>query len=128
MAPQDSKMPAPTPGTFFDLLVEVDGVHRGGDDVGLAVAGSHNPGNLVHELHGDTWVGGGRGSCLREASGIWEKPHVSRQGLCVTKATPELEELDQRFNLYCRKALVPAQRFLSRVLPGRHPHRPGLKI
>lgn len=42
-----------TPLTFLDLLVEVDGVHGGGDDVGLAVSGGHDPGDLVHQLHGD---------------------------------------------------------------------------
>lgn len=57
MATQEITVPATTLGTFFDLLMEVDGIHRGSDDVGLAVAGSHDPSNLIHELHGDTCEG-----------------------------------------------------------------------
>ena len=75
MAPQESKVPATTPSTFFDLLVEVDGVHRGGDNVGLAVAGSHDPGNFVHELHGDTWRGEAEGPVSGKPVGFG-KNHV----------------------------------------------------
>lgn len=41
--------------TFLDLAVEVNGVHGGCDDVGLAVAVGHDPRHLVHQLHGHTW-------------------------------------------------------------------------
>lgn len=40
--------------TSFDLVVEVDGVHGSCDYVGLAVTCGHDPGHIVHELHGDT--------------------------------------------------------------------------
>lgn len=42
--------------TFFYLAVEVNWVHGGGDDVGVAVSSSHNACNLIHQLHGHTCV------------------------------------------------------------------------
>lgn len=42
--------------TFFDLAVEVYRVHRGSDDVGVAVPGCHDACNLIHQLHGHTCV------------------------------------------------------------------------
>lgn len=40
--------------TFPDLAMEVDGIHRGSDNVGVAVPSCHNASDLIHELHGDT--------------------------------------------------------------------------
>lgn len=40
--------------TFLDLAMEVDGIHRGSDNVGSAVPSCHNAGDLIHQLHGHT--------------------------------------------------------------------------
>lgn len=56
--PKQPGRPLPLGGegsvTFSDLVVEVNGVHGSSDDVGFAVTCGHDPGHLVHELHGDT--------------------------------------------------------------------------
>lgn len=41
--------------TFLDFAVKVDGIHRRGHNVGLAVTSGHNSCHLVHQLHGHTW-------------------------------------------------------------------------
>lgn len=40
--------------TFFDLAMEVDGIHRGSDDVGVAVPSCHDASDFIHQLHGHT--------------------------------------------------------------------------
>lgn len=61
--------------TFPDFVVEIDGIHGSCDDVGLAVACSHNPGHFIHELHRDT--------CTEEghmAGESWRKRGCSHPG------------------------------------------------
>lgn len=71
--------------TFSDLVVKIDCIHGSCDDVGLAVACSHNPSHLIHELHGDTCTEEGtRLVRLEEESTLtpWtQSSHPHQQGL-----------------------------------------------
>lgn len=115
-----AEVPKPCPAlTFLDLLVEIDGVHGGGDDVGFAVTGGHNPGDLIHQLHGDP-CGGRRAAGTRLKPSFRSLQTMERKGFPLKTAPRPTEQHSHvpRLCAHCMPLLL-----LQWGIPPAHPCR-----